>query len=341
MGRFDALIATGANAFIITVRTPDGQGGLVVAKDGWRRAGARAIIATLLIATLGTGAVSALIWQTETVDAMGDGGGYTSLALDATGNPRIDYFDATDDAPEYAAWNGTGWEIQIVDRTGKVGLYTSLALDAAGNPRISYQDWAQHDLKYSGLERHGLGERDRGRGGARREFHLARAGRCRQPQISYHDYDNAGLRYTAWNGTGWEIETVVDLTGDGITSSYNALYNSLALDAAGNPRICYLDWMQRDLMYTAWNGTGWEIETVDAAGDVGWFSSLALDAGGNPRIGLSRLLELRPEVRGVERHGMGDRDRGRGGVYLPVTPRSRSTTLGTPGSATSITRTTT
>ena len=40
----------------------------------------------------------------------------------------------------------------------------------------------------------------------------------------------------------------------------------------------------------------WTIETVDSAGDVGWYTSLALDDAGNPRISyydwIKRSLEI-------------------------------------------------
>ena len=60
--------------------------------------------------------------------------------------------------------------------------------------------------------------------------------------------------------------------------------NSLALDAAGHPRISYSDSTNGDLKVAAWNGTSWMLEIVDSAGFVGTDSSLALDAAGNPRI---------------------------------------------------------
>ena len=105
--------------------------------------------AALLLATLGVGPVSALTWQMETVDSAGDVGYYTSLALDSADNPRISYFDDTNDDLKYAWYNNSGWQTETVDSVGIVGWYTSLALDGAGNPRISYCDETNRDLKYA------------------------------------------------------------------------------------------------------------------------------------------------------------------------------------------------
>jgi len=62
------------------------------------------------------------------------------------------------------------------------------------------------------------------------------------------------------------------------------LHTSLALDAAGNPRVSYWDAANGDLKYAARRGGTWTIETVDATNITGLYSSLALDAQGLPRI---------------------------------------------------------
>ena len=59
---------------------------------------------------------------------------------------------------------------------------------------------------------------------------------------------------------------------------------SLALDASGRPHISYLDSTNKDLKYAFYDGSGWQIQTVDSAGEVGEHNSLALDASGQPHI---------------------------------------------------------
>ena len=109
--------------------------------------------ALLLAAVLGclslllASPVHAINWTLHTVDSDGDVGASTSLALNATGKPRISYSDQTNGDLKYAAWNGSTWDIQTVDSDGNVGGYTSLALDSDGKPRISYYDWANYDLE--------------------------------------------------------------------------------------------------------------------------------------------------------------------------------------------------
>ena len=90
----------------------------------------------------------------QTVDSAGDVGQYTSLELDASGNPVISYSDATNRDLKLVRCNDPacagGDEVpQSPDSEGFVGLYTSLQLDAAGDPAISYFDFdsSNRDLK--------------------------------------------------------------------------------------------------------------------------------------------------------------------------------------------------
>ena len=74
-----------------------------------------------------------------------------SLALDAAGNPRINYWDwdGSNGDLKYAWRDSAGWQNETVDSAGQAGEYTSLALDAAGNPRISYCNPSNNDLMFA------------------------------------------------------------------------------------------------------------------------------------------------------------------------------------------------
>ena len=77
----------------------------------------------------------------------------------------------------------------------------------------------------------------------------------------------------------WHIEAV-----DPSTTVDVGAFSSLALDSNGYPHISYFDITNLDLKYARWNGSSWQIETVDSAGEVGTYTSLELDSSGYPRI---------------------------------------------------------
>ena len=59
---------------------------------------------------------------------------------------------------------------------------------------------------------------------------------------------------------------------------------SIVLDTNDNPHIAYVDYGSFNLKYAAFDGSTWNIETVDSTGNVGWDPSIALDANDNPHI---------------------------------------------------------
>jgi hypothetical protein len=62
-------------------------------------------------------------------------------------------------------------------------------------------------------------------------------------------------------------------------------HTSITLDSNNYPHISYLkDYPACDLMYAKWNGSSWEIETVDSGRTVGLYTSIALDSNNYPHI---------------------------------------------------------
>ncbi|MEN6369740.1 MAG: carbohydrate-binding protein, partial [Thermotogota bacterium] len=235
------------------------------------------LLAAVLLVVFGTATVSAAGWQTETVDASGRVGLFTSLALDDAGNPRISYFDDTNGALKYAWRDGSCWHTETADAAGTVGRWSSLALDSAGNPRISYFDETNDDLKFAWRDESGWQTETVAWDGWVGEFTSLALDTAGNPRVSYLDRTYNDLMYAWRNETGWHTERV---------DAYGILgwYTSLALDSDGNPRITYLVEWTDDLKYAWRNESGWHFEVVDTEGYVGKCSSLVLDAAGNPRV---------------------------------------------------------
>jgi hypothetical protein len=81
----------------------------------------------------------------------------------------------------------------------------------------------------------------------------------------------------AYGATLFSVENVGPLSGGADVP--------VAVDARGNPHICYQDASTNDLMYAYKIGEAWFTETIKTGSDVGNFSSIALDASGVPHVG--------------------------------------------------------
>ena len=241
-------------------------------------------------------------WSFQTVDSYKHVGQYSSVALDATGNPAISYYDQTYGDLKYASWDGTRWDITTVDCSKRESknkwFFWDRSHDSTQTPEyLSCFHGTQKVGKYSSLAFDNNGK----------------------PRISYYDESNKNLLYAAWDGTKWVIETV---DGSKAVKGHNwknwdgdhnriddrsvkvGQYTSLAFDNTGKPRISYYDESKGDLKYASWDGSKWILTTVDGSlaekgrknwdndrdrvdtrsVKVGEYSSLALDSSNKPSI---------------------------------------------------------
>lgn len=105
-------------------------------------------------------------------------------------------------------------------------------------------------------------------------------------------YDAAGTLHVAYGAdhlyyaTCTGVACTVQVVDD---TDYVGLYASLALDSLGHPHIAYYDIGLMDscndekVKYAAWDGSQWQIETVDRS-CLGKYPSIALDGEGAPHI---------------------------------------------------------
>ena len=73
----------------------------------------------------------------------------------------------------------------------------------------------------------------------------------------------------------WQISTV---------DSVGGAYCSLAQSPTGQPAISYYGTTNHDLKFAQFNGSIWELTTVDSTGIVGTYTSLAFSPAGRPAI---------------------------------------------------------
>ncbi len=163
--------------------------------------------------------------------------------------------------------------------------YHSQVLDSAGHPHIAFGGDHLYNAWRDGTGWHIEVADASGGVGEHASIALDSAGR---PHIAYHDRITDSLKYARWDGTAWVVTTVDD-NGTGV--GWNT---SIALDQNDRPHINYVEylWVQEaNLRYAHWDGSAWQIETVEQGVDsqghavqAGRPNSLALDDAGRPHI---------------------------------------------------------
>jgi hypothetical protein len=178
---------------------------------------------------------------------------------------------------------GAEWQIEIAD-AGVGGQFTSLRIDKFGNGHVAYLDDAQGILKYAFWD-HTLNKwfatpLDRSGG-----FCSLALDSKQRPHISYIEYGTGKLKYAHWTGTAWLKEAVL------LQAKEVSFYTSITLVGANDyPSITFYEYFDASgdnnlrLRNVAWNGSYWEVRTVDSAPGSGKFNFVASDSAGNPHI---------------------------------------------------------
>lgn len=228
-----------------------------------------------------------VVTTSELIDANGDVGKFTSLALDSSGHVHMSYHHETDGSGSLKyATNASGiWVIQVVDTFGYAGLYSSLKIDSADKIHITYVKG--FILKYA--------------------TNLSGNWVITTLDNNSHAGANAALALDAndkvhvvYNRTNFQTDTmhlkyVTNVSGSWVrrTLSGNSVVEimpAIAVDGQGAVHVSYLfednnDLTPSTMKYTT-NKTGqWITETADTCGYFsGAYSSILMDSSGNPNI---------------------------------------------------------
>ena len=180
------------------------------------------------------------------------------------------------------------WTIEIADST-VAGGFSSLRIDSHNNAHVSYVDQVNHLLRYAFWDH--VSDRwfadtlDTSGG-----FCSLVLDSKDHPHISYLDYGGK-LTYAHWNGASWEKIPIR------INAKMLDYFNSIGLDKDENPRISYYEYWgtgedyRLALREAAYNGTYWQVRTIDSALGSGKFNAMAMDSKGFPHVAYANVRD--------------------------------------------------
>jgi hypothetical protein len=268
----------------------------------------RAALGIALSLMLGTPAAAQTIFV---MDATGDVGRHTSIAVDASSVAHMSYYDVTNTNLKYATRSSSTSSSSTVDNGASVGQFTSIALSTTPLLAfISYYDDGNQYLKLAHQESAGgpwtlqyLPATVRLMARSSLVLHPSNV----TPIIAFFDVNDRNLKLALFDRAGTSSSPPLTYPDWGVEVVASAPTNvedlALVLAPSGEPRIAYIEQSgtTAQLKYahksclaagcltqtTAAQPTGegtWTVETIPGAGLVQGSVALALDAGGNPLI---------------------------------------------------------
>jgi hypothetical protein len=201
-----------------------------------------------------------------------------AMALDSQGYPHLTCLAPLTHTLEYAYQDITGWYTQTLTSLGASRGYSSIVIGDQDWPHISYYDGIHQSLVYAHLTSTGWIT----------ETALSHACFYSSLALDADDLPVIGcirpeggtLEVVSQGSGGWSIEYPDPALADG-------KYVSLVLNAAGEPRLSYMNTQAPcSLNYASRSGGVWTTEILDqgTGGCSGLFPSLKLDSFGNPHI---------------------------------------------------------
>jgi hypothetical protein len=240
-------------------------------------------------------------WQVVTLEANGEVGAFTSLAVDGSDGVHVSYLYTDDTADpadrddlKYATCaadctNASNWNAVVVDAPFNVGTHSSLTVDGTGRVHVIYRDAASRDLKYATCATDCTTAANWQAVALDPTPNVGFAGSLsvdgsERLHLSYWDYGNGNLKYGTCAAdcttvANWQLVTVLTLSPPGTMGHYN----SLAVDGNGGLHVGYQDFNDFDLDYatcaaSCTTAASWQTVSVDVPDQVGQYASVAVDA---------------------------------------------------------------
>ena len=226
----------------------------------------------------------------RTVDAEGNVGYQTSIAIGTDGNPIISYLDLANGDLKTASCESTSCNnatISTVDSIGNVGTSSSIAIGADGNPIISYYDATNRSLKIAACSNPKCTDAtvstiDSNNGDVGQYSSIA-IGANGNPIISYFDATSYALKVASCDNPVCTTAHTTRFADNGNVG----FHSSIAIGSDGRPVISYYDATNEDLKIAACDSftcSSAHRYTIDTTGNVGEDTSIAIGTDGNPII---------------------------------------------------------
>jgi hypothetical protein len=232
----------------------------------------------------------------ETLTTRQEVGEYSSLAIDASGNAYIVYYDSTNKNLLFATNRSGDWVLETIDSEDDIGEYAGIDIDDSNQLHVVYYDSTNTNLKYatkaasSGSSAWTTATLDDGQAGKYASIVVDYANTI---HVFYYDSGEEKIMHQYNSGSSWSKETV------GSPSVDSGLYYTKAAVSPDNKLYlgyCKCTLVASEVPYYATNDTddgSWELSSVynTTSGDYS-SPSIAIDSEGYAHFSLFGLANI-------------------------------------------------